>query len=183
MLREAVLESAWNRFDGDDMRLHEKFMKAALKEAEKALRKDEAPVGAVIVHNGKIISRGHNERESKKDPTLHAEMTAIRKACRKLGTWRLNECDMYVTLEPCAMCAGALVQARLRRVFVGTADSKAGAAGSVVNLLNEDRFNHQVEVFYGILGEPCSKILKDFFRELRARKGDKARNTKENQMT
>lgn len=148
---------------------NEWFMSEALKEAKKALGKDEAPVGAVVVRDGKIIARGHNEKESKNDSTLHAEMTAIKKASRKLDSWRLNDCDMYVTLEPCAMCAGAMIQARLRHLYVGTADPKAGAAGSVLNVLQVDRFNHQVETTYGILEEQCSGILKDFFRDLRER--------------
>jgi tRNA(adenine34) deaminase len=148
------------------------FMKEALKEARKAYKKDETPVGAVIVKDGVVIARAHNEKELKKDPTLHAEITAIRKACKKLGTWRLNDCDMYVTLEPCAMCAGAIIQARVGRLFIGTPDPKAGAVGSVVDLLSVEKFNHRVEVSYGLLMEECSKILKDFFRELRQRKNN-----------
>ena len=148
----------------------EKFMREALKEATKALDKAEAPIGAVIVKDGKIIARGHNEKESKSDPTLHAEITAIRKACRKLGSWRLNECDMYVTLEPCAMCAGALIQARVGRLYIGTPDPKAGAAGSVVNLFGVLEFNHKVKVSYGILEDECSSILKEFFKDLRNRR-------------
>lgn len=146
------------------------YMKEALKEARKALRKDEIPVGAVIVKDGAILSRGHNQKEHKSDPTLHAELIAIRKASRKLGTWRLNGCDMYVTLEPCAMCAGALIQARIRRLCFGAPDPKAGAAGSVIDLLAEERFNHKVEVLKGVLEEECSSILRDFFRELRTRR-------------
>ncbi len=146
------------------------FMKQALKEAQKAYSKDEAPVGAVIVKDGVIISRGYNERQSKGDATLHAEMTAIRKACRKLGDWRLEDCEMYVTLEPCVMCAGAIVQSRIKKLYIGTADPKAGAAGSVISVVDVDGFNHRVEVEYGILEERCSSILKDFFRELRERK-------------
>lgn len=152
------------------MGVHERFMGEALKEAQKAMSKDETPVGAVIVYEGKVIARGHNEREIKNDPTLHAEMTAIRKASRKLGSWRLNQCDMYVTLEPCAMCAGAIIQARIGRLFIGAADPKAGAAGSVINLLQVDKFNHKVEAVYGILEDSCSSILKEFFKDLRARK-------------
>ena len=110
------------------------------------------------------------EKELKNDPTLHAEISAIRKACKKLNSWRLNDCDMYVTLEPCAMCAGAIIQARVGRLFIGTTDPKAGAVGSVVDILGVDKFNHRVEVSYGLLMEECSKILKDFFRELRQRK-------------
>lgn len=150
--------------------VHEKFMREALKEARKAYAKDEAPIGAVIVKDGVIVARGHNEREIKQDATLHAEITAIRKACKKLGSWRLNDCDMYVTLEPCAMCAGALVQSRLRKVYFGAPDPKAGAAGSVVNLLEVGKFNHKVEAINGVLEEECSSILKEFFRELRKRK-------------
>lgn len=149
---------------------HEWYMFQALKEADKARSKNEAPVGAVIVMDGRIIARGHNEKELKNDSTLHAEMTAIRKASKKLGSWRLIDCDMYVTLEPCTMCAGAIIQARLRSLYVGTPDPKAGAAGSVLNVLQVDRFNHKVEVTGGILEEQCSGILKDFFRDLRARK-------------
>jgi tRNA(adenine34) deaminase len=145
-------------------------MNEALKEARKAYNKDETPVGAVIVKDGQIISRGHNQKELKKDPTFHAEMAAIVKACKKLDTWRLNECDMYVTLEPCAMCAGGIIQARIGRLFIGTTDPKAGAVGSVIDILKVDKFNHKVEVTFGILQGECSKILKDFFKELRKRK-------------
>ena len=146
------------------------FMKEALKEAKKAYKKDETPVGAVIVKDGRVIARGHNEKELKNDPTLHAEISAIRKACKKLNTWRLNECDMYVTLEPCAMCAGAIIQARVGRLFIGTSDPKAGAVGSVVDILGVEKFNHKVDVSYGLLMEECSKILKDFFQGIKAKK-------------
>lgn len=149
---------------------HEWYMRQALKEAAKARALDESPVGAVVVRDGRIIARGHNEKELKNDSTLHAEMIAIRKASRKTGSWRLNDCDMYVTLEPCVMCAGAMVQARLRRIYVGAADPKAGAAGSVMNVLESGRLNHQVAVTWGILEDPCSELLKEFFRELRTRK-------------
>jgi len=145
------------------------FMNRAYKEALKAYKKDEVPIGAVIVKDGKIIARAHNERELRKDATLHAEITAIKKACKKLGSWRLNECDIYVTLEPCAMCAGALIQSRMKTVYIGTPDPKAGAAGSVINIFNVEKFNHKVEVVYGIMEEECSEILKNFFRELRRR--------------
>jgi len=148
-------------------------MKEALKEAQKAYNKDETPVGAVIVKDGKIIARGHNEKELKNDPTLHAEITAIKKACKKLNSWRLNDCDMYVTLEPCAMCAGALIQARLRKLYIGTSDPKAGAVGSVINVLAVEKFNHSVQVEYGVMMNECSEILKKFFRELRAKKSGK----------
>lgn len=145
------------------------YMKEALKEAKKACKKEETPVGAVIVRDGAIIARGHNEKEMKNDPTLHAELTAIKKACKKLETWRLNDCDMYVTLEPCAMCAGALIQARIRKLFIGASDPKAGAVGSVIDVLGIENFNHKVQVEYGLLEEECSAILKDFFKELRMR--------------
>jgi len=146
------------------------YMNEAYKEALKAYKKDEVPIGAVIVKDGKIIGRGHNERELKNDATLHAEITAIKKACRKLGSWRLNDCDMYVTLEPCAMCAGALIQARIRTVYIGTPDPKAGAVGSVVDILSIEKFNHKVDVVYGIMEDECSAILKSFFKELRTKK-------------
>jgi tRNA(adenine34) deaminase len=155
---------------GKEAHSHEWFMRQALKEAEKARSKDESPIGAIIVKDGRIISRGHNERELKNDATLHAEMTAIRKAGRKLGSWRLNDCDMYVTLEPCTMCAGAIIQSRIRKLYIGTADPKAGAAGSVIDVLAVEAFNHSVEVEYGLLQAQCSEILKSFFRELRLRK-------------
>jgi tRNA(adenine34) deaminase len=150
--------------------LQQQYMREALKEARKAYNKDETPVGAVIVYEGRIIARAHNEKEIKRDATLHAEMTAIKKASRKLATWRLNECDLYVTLEPCPMCAGALIQSRIRKLYIGAMDPKAGAVGSVINVLGVEKFNHKVEVETGLLEQDCSRILKDFFRELRARK-------------
>jgi tRNA(adenine34) deaminase len=146
---------------------HERYMLQALKEAEEARKVAETPVGAVVVKDGEIIARGHNEREAKNDVTLHAEMTAIRKACQKLGSWRLNDCDLYVTLEPCTMCAGAIIQARIRNLYIGTSDLKAGAAGSVIDVFRVDAFNHRVEVSWGILEEQCSGILKEFFKDLR----------------
>lgn len=149
---------------------HEWFMVQALREAEKARQKDESPIGAIIVLQGRIIARGHNEKELKNDSTLHAEMTAIRKACKKLGSWRLNDCDMYVTLEPCTMCAGAIIQARIARLHIGTPDPKAGAVGSVLDVTGVVQLNHKVEVSYGLLEEQCSKILKDFFKDLRMKK-------------
>jgi tRNA(adenine34) deaminase len=145
-------------------------MGEALKEAKKAYKKAETPIGCVIVKDNIIIARGHNEKEIKQDPTLHAEMTAVRKAGKKLNSWRLTDCDMYVTLEPCPMCAGALIQARIRKLYIGATDPKAGAVGSVINLMEIEKFNHKVEVQYGILENECSQILKDFFKELRARK-------------
>ena len=147
-----------------------KFMKEALKEAKKSYQKDEIPVGAVIVKDGKIIARGHNIKETKTDPTKHAEIIAIQKASKKLQTWRLSGCIMYVTLEPCSMCAGSLIQARIDKVVIGTMDEKTGACGSVLNLLADYKFNHTVKIETGIMQEECKKILQQFFKELRARK-------------
>jgi len=149
------------------MKEKEKFMKEALKEAQKAFDKEEVPVGAVIVKDGKIIARAHNLKETKKDTTNHAEIIAIQKASKKLDAWRLEDCEMYITLEPCAMCAGALIQSRIKKIYIGTMDYKTGACGSVLNLLENYKFNHTVEIETGILQEECEKILKDFFKELR----------------
>lgn len=149
------------------VRQHNKFMKEALKEAKKAYHKNEVPIGAVIVKDGKIISRGHNLKETKQDATLHAEMAAIAKACKKTGSWRLNGCDMYVTLEPCCMCAGAIISSRINRLFIGALDNKAGAAGSVVNIFDIRQLNHRVEVHTGIMEEDCASIIKSFFMKLR----------------
>ena len=148
----------------------EKFMKEAIKQAKKAYDKEEIPVGAVIVKDGKIIARGYNKKEEKKDTTQHAEIIAIQKASRKIGAWRLQDCEMYVTLEPCAMCTGALIQARLKRVYIGTMDPKTGACGSVLNLLEDYKFYHKVEVETNIMQKECEKILKDFFKYLRSKK-------------
>lgn len=145
----------------------EKFMKQALKEALKAYDKLEVPVGAVIVKDNKIIARAHNQKEYKNDTTNHAEILAIKKASKKLNSWRLSDCDMYVTLEPCSMCAGALIQSRIKKVVIGTLDKKTGACGSVLNLLEDYKFNHVVEVETGILKDECEDMLKKFFKELR----------------
>ena len=144
-----------------------RFMKEALKEAKKAYNKLEVPVGAVIVKDGKVIARAYNKKEEKCDTTNHAEILAIKKASKKLNSWRLLNCDMYVTLEPCSMCAGALIQSRIRKVYIGALDQKTGACGSVLNLLNDYEFNHNVEVENGVLKEECETILKQFFKELR----------------
>ncbi len=149
---------------------NEWFMNEALKEATKAYIKEEIPVGAVIVKDGKVIARGHNEKERRNNPLHHAEMAAIQKASKKIGSWRLYGCSLYVTLEPCPMCAGALIQSRVDRVIIGAPDPKAGAVGSVIDLLADERFNHKVDVVHGILQHECSKILKDFFADLRSRK-------------
>jgi len=147
----------------------EKFMKEALKEAEKAYQKEEIPVGAVIIKEGKIIARGHNLKEMRQRVTSHAELNAIEKANKKLNNWRLSDCEMYVTLEPCPMCVGAIIQSRIKKIYIGTMDEKTGACGSVLNIL-EYKFNHQVEVETGILEQECRAILKDFFKWLRTRK-------------
>lgn len=153
--------------------MQEQFMKEALKEAQKAYNKLEIPVGAVIVKDGKIISRAHNIKEEKQDTTKHAEIIAIQKASKKLETWRLNDCEMYVTLEPCSMCAGAIIQSRIKKVYIGTMDEKTGACGSVLNLFKDFKFNHTVELETGILQEDCEKLLKDFFKTLRELKKKK----------
>lgn len=148
---------------------HEKFMRQALTQAKRAGAIGDCPIGCVIVHDGAVIARAHNLREFNNDATAHAEMIAIRSACRKLGSWRLTDCDMYVTLEPCTMCAGAIIQARIRHVFFGAADPKAGAVLSKDRLF-ERGHNHTVEYTPGILEEPCREILSGFFRELRIQK-------------
>lgn len=145
----------------------EKFMKEALKEAKKAYDKLEVPVGAVIVKDGKIIARAHNLKETKFDTTKHAEILAIQKASKKLNSWRLLDCEMYVTLEPCSMCAGALINSRIKKVYIGTSDKKTGAVGSVFNLLEDYTFNHVVEYEKGILANECEMILSNFFKALR----------------
>lgn len=145
----------------------ERFMREALKEAKKAYGKLEVPVGAVIVKEGNIISRAHNLKETKFDTTKHAEILAIQKASKKLNSWRLLDCEMYVTLEPCSMCAGALINSRIKKVYIGANDEKTGAVGSVFNLLEDYTFNHKVEMEKGILKDECESILKEFFRILR----------------
>lgn len=147
--------------------MDEKFMKEALKEARKAYKKEEVPIGAVIVKDNKIIARAHNLREKKKQAIAHAEILAIEKACKKLGAWRLADCDLYVTLEPCTMCAGAIINARIKNLYIGAMDEKGGTVGSKITLLKDIKLNHNVEIESGILKEECSKILKDFFKELR----------------
>ena len=147
--------------------MQKEYMRAALNEAKKAYKKEEVPVGVVIVKEGKIIAKAHNLKESKKDTTCHAEILAIKKASKKLNSWRLENCEMYVTLEPCSMCAGALIQARIKKVYIGAMDEKTGAAGSVLNLFNDYTFNHKVEVENGVMKTECQEILKKFFKELR----------------
>lgn len=154
----------------------EYFMKEALKEAEKAYSKLEVPVGAVIVKDGKIIARAYNQKESKTDTTKHAEILAIQKASKKLKSWRLIDCEMYVTLEPCTMCAGAIIHSRIKKVYIGAMDEKTGAVGSVLNLFEDYKFNHKPEVEKGILKEDCESLLKQFFKELRKLKSNGGKN-------
>ena len=143
------------------------FMRLALREAERALAHDDVPIGAVVVRDGEVIGAGHNERELREDPTAHAEVLALRQAAKRLGSWRVLESVMYVTLEPCAMCAGAIVLARVPRVVFGTIDPKAGAVGSVLDLLDQPELNHRPEVARGLLAEECAALLTDFFRSRR----------------
>ena len=159
------------------MTQEEKYMKEAIKQAKKAAAIGDVPIGCVIVeddNDGKIIARGYNKRNKDKTVLAHAELLAIQKASKKVNDWRLEDCTMYITLEPCQMCAGAIVQARIPKVVIGAMNPKAGCAGSVLNILQIDKFNHQVEIERGILEEECSQMLSDFFKELRRRKkGDK----------
>ena len=145
----------------------EKYMKEAIRQAKKAWKIEEVPIGCVIVYQGKIIGRGYNRRTTDKNPLAHAEISAIKKASKVMGDWRLEECTLYVTLEPCQMCSGAIVQARIPRVVVGCMNPKAGCAGSILNLLQVEAFNHQAELTTGILEEECSQMMKSFFKELR----------------
>lgn len=152
----------------------ERYMKEAIKQAKKAYALDEVPIGCVIVQDNKIIARGYNRRNTDKNALAHAEISAIKKASKKTGDWRLEDCTMYVTLEPCQMCAGAIVQSRMKRVVIGSMNAKAGCAGSILNLLQMQQFNHQVEITRGVREEECSQMLSQFFRELRERKKRKA---------
>ena len=154
----------------EQRKIDEKYMREAIRQAKKAYKLDETPIGCVIVYDGKIIGRGYNRRNTDKSPLAHAEISAIRKASKKLGDWRLEECTLYVTLEPCQMCAGAIIQSRVTGVVVGCMNPKAGCAGSVLNLLDVKAFNHQAELTTGVLEEECSALMTGFFRELRERK-------------
>jgi tRNA(adenine34) deaminase len=156
--------------------IHEKWMWMALEEAKKAEQLGEVPIGAVIVRNGELIAKAYNLREITQNPMGHAECLAIKEASEKLGSWRLTECDLYVTLEPCPMCSGAIIQSRVSRVIYGTTDPKAGCAGTLMNLLQEPRFNHEAEVISGILEEPCKSILSQFFKSLREKRRVKKAN-------
>ncbi len=146
-----------------------KYMKEALKEAKKAAKYGEVPIGCVIVYEDKIIARGYNKRNTKKTTLAHAELLAIQKASKVIGDWRLENCTMYVTLEPCQMCSGAIVQARIKEVIVGAMNPKAGCAGSILNILQMEEFNHQVELTTGVMEEECETVLKEFFKDLRIR--------------
>ena len=152
------------------MQLDEKFMKETIKQAVKAYEIDEVPIGCVIVKDNKIIARAYNRRNIDKNTLKHAEIIAIDKACKKLGDWRLEGCTLYVNVEPCQMCAGAIVQARVDKVVYGTANKKAGSAGSIINLLKMSEFNHQVEVITGVLENECAEIMVRFFKEMRIKK-------------
>lgn len=151
------------------MDIQEKYMKAALKQAQKAYALGEVPIGCIITYEGKIIGRGYNRRNTDKNTLAHAEITAIKKASKKIGDWRLEGCTLYVTLEPCQMCAGAIIQARITEVVIGSMNPKAGCAGSILNILEMPQFNHQAKVTRGVLQEECSNILTTFFKELRIR--------------
>lgn len=160
--------------------IYEKYMKEALKQAKKAYALGEVPIGCVIVYQDKIIGRGYNRRNTDKSTLSHAEITAIKKASKWIGDWRLEDCTLYVTLEPCQMCAGAIIQARISRVVMGSMNPKAGCGGSVLNILEMPRFNHQAVVVRGVLETECSQILTDFFKELRIRNKQKKENTDAN---
>ena len=149
------------------MEKKEYFMKEALKEAKKAYNKLEVPVGVVIVKDDKIIARAYNQKEMKNSPIKHAEMIAIEKACKKLNNWRLNDCEMYVTLEPCPMCAGAIINSRIKKVYIGAVQEKTGACGSKVDLIEEYRSETKIDVEFGILKDKCLKLVQEFFKELR----------------
>ncbi len=158
------------------MTREEKYMKEAIKQAKKAYEIGEVPIGCVIVCEDMIIGRGYNRRITDKNTLSHAELNAIKKASKKLNDWRLDNCEMFITLEPCQMCSGAIVQSRIKKVYIGSMNPKAGCAGSILNLLQVPQFNHQVEIETGILEETCSQMLKQFFRELREKDKEKKEN-------
>ena len=168
--RERKMENLQEENQIIQQKQDQRFMREAIRQAKKALALGDVPIGCVIEYEGKIIGRGYNRRMADKTVLAHAELIAIKKACRKMGDWRLEGCTMYVTLEPCPMCAGAIVQARIPAVVIGCMNPKAGCAGSVLDMLHEEGFNHQVETRIGILGETCSAMLSDFFRNLRKKK-------------
>lgn len=176
---KAAEKEKWEQEQQKKMPLHERYMKEAIRQAKKAAALGEVPIGCVIVREEKIIGRGYNRRNTDKSTLAHAEISAIRKASRALGDWRLEDCTLYVTLEPCQMCAGAIVQARIPETVIGCMNPKAGCAGSVYNLLEEPAFNHRVRVLRGVLEQECSGMLKTFFKGLRQRL--KTGNGKENE--
>lgn len=176
---KAAEKEKWEQEQQKKMPLHERYMKEAIRQAKKAAALGEVPIGCVIVREKKIIGRGYNRRNTDKSTLAHAEISAIRKASRALGDWRLEDCTLYVTLEPCQMCAGAIVQARIPETVIGCMNPKAGCAGSVYNLLEEPAFNHRVRVLRGVLEQECSGMLKTFFKGLRQRL--KTGNGKENE--
>lgn len=153
----------------EEAEIHIHYMKEAMKQAKKAYKLGEVPIGCVIVHEGRIIGRGYNRRNTDKNTLSHAEITAINRASKKLGDWRLEDCVLYVTLEPCQMCSGAIVQARIPETVIGCMNPKAGCAGSLLNILEDSRFNHQVRVIRGVMEKECGDMLKQFFKELRVR--------------
>lgn len=157
----------------------EKYMKEAIKQAKRAFKQDEVPIGCVIVQDGKIIARAYNKRNMKRNPLAHAEIMAINKAAKVTGDWRLEDCVMYITLEPCQMCAGAIVQARIPKVVIGSMNPKAGCAGSILNLLQVQAFNHQVELVKGVMEKECTDMLQDFFKQLRDKKKEEKKKLKE----
>jgi tRNA(adenine34) deaminase len=157
-----------------DMTEDERFMRQAITQAKKALKNGDVPIGCVIVREGKVIARGYNRRNMDRQSLAHAELMAIKKASKIVGDWRLEDCKMYVTLEPCQMCAGAIVQARMPEVIMGCMNPKAGCAGSVINLLDMEGFNHRVKIKKGILQEECSTMLTDFFKKMREKGKEKA---------
>ena len=174
--REVLMETEEGKKTDDRDRA---YMKQAIKQAKKAYAIEESPIGCIIVHQDKIIARAYNKRNKNKSTLAHAELLAIQKASKYVGDWRLEDCTMYVTLEPCQMCAGAIVQARIPRVVIGTMNGKAGCAGSIINLLQMKEFNHQVEVRTGVLQEECAALMQNFFKELREKKKlEKGRNNR-----
>ncbi len=163
-------DSNFLSYNKNMMTQDEKYMKEAIRQAKKAYALGEVPIGCVIVYEGKIIGRGYNRRTIDKNTLAHAELMAIKKASKKMDDWRLEDCTMYVTLEPCQMCSGAIVQSRMKKVVIGCMNPKAGCAGSILNLLQMEEFNHQVELEIGVLGEECSNMMTSFFKELREKK-------------
>ena len=178
-MEAGVEENGWKEgLTPEEVKRHIRFMKEAMKQAKKAYALGEVPIGCVIVHDGKVIGRGYNRRNTDKNTLSHAEITAINRASKRLGDWRLEECVLYVTLEPCQMCSGAIVQARIPETVIGCMNPKAGCAGSLLNVLEDPRFNHQVHVIRGVMEQECSDMLKQFFKELRVRVREERRERK-----